>query len=263
MRKILEKLYRHETTVDEAERLLKLWSIGEIEGIARLDVQRETRRKIPEIILGEGKDSATLTQIISRMLDERGLAIVSKASKEQIEAIKKWIKGDLDLKVSDASGTVVVKKSDYEIERIGKIGVITAGTADIPVAEEAKVTAEALGCGVITAYDVGVAGVHRLFAPLKEMIEEDVDAIIVVAGMEGALPSLVAGLVDVPVIGVPASSGYGLGGKGISALLSMLHSCPLGLTVVNIGNGVGAAASAVLIANKVHAARKSKHQQRS
>lgn len=128
--------------------------------------------------------------------------------------------------------------------------MITAGTADIPVATEAKVAAEEMGCKVLTAFDVGVAGIHRLFGPLKRMIEEGVDAIIVVAGMEGALPSVVASLVDVPVIGVPTSVGYGLGRDGIGALTAMLQSCSLGLAVVNIDGGVAAGVFAALIANR-------------
>lgn len=256
MRKILEKLSKGEMSVEEAERLLKIWAIEEIDKLVKLDIQRATRRKIPEIILGEGKSSETVVKTVSKMLKEGGLAIVTRTSEEQRKAIKNSIKGDFDLKISPKSGTVVVKKKGYEVERVGRIGIITAGTADIRVAEEARALVEALGCEVMTAYDVGVAGVHRLFTPLKEMIEKDVDALIVVAGMEGALPSLVVGLVDIPVIGVPTSSGYGMGGKGESALLSMLQSCPLGMTVVNIDNGVGAGAAAFLIASRINKARK-------
>ena len=136
-------------------------------------------------------------------------------------------------------------------KKIGKIGILCGGTSDIPIAEEAKITAEFIGCDVITAYDVGVAGIHRLFAPLKNMIKNKVCCIIVLAGMEGALPSVVAGLTDVPVIGVPISVGYGVGAGGSSALHSMLSSCSPGLTVVNIDNGFGAACFASLIAKQI------------
>ena len=129
-----------------------------------------------------------------------------------------------------------------------KIGVLTAGTSDIPVAEEAAITAEVMGCSVIRGYDVGVAGIHRLLEPLKDMIQQDVACVIVVAGMEGALPSVVAGMVGVPVIGVPTSIGYGLGAGGIGALTTMLQSCSPGLVVVNIDNGFNAGATAALIA---------------
>ncbi len=133
-----------------------------------------------------------------------------------------------------------MQKRGYEFEKTGKIGLIAAGTADLPVAEEARVVAEVCGCEVIKAYDVGIAGIHRLVEPLEEIVNANVAAIIVVAGMEGALPSVVASLVNIPVIGVPTSVGYGLGGKGVAALLSMLQNCSPGLAVVNIDNGVGA-----------------------
>jgi NCAIR mutase (PurE)-related protein len=131
----------------------------------------------------------------------------------------------------------------------GVIGILSAGTADIPVAEQARIIAEEMGCKVVKAYDVGIAGVHRLLEPLQEMIEAEAAAIIVAAGMEGALPSVVAGLVPTPVIGLPTSTGYGIGGGGVAALMAMLQSCCPGLVCVNIDNGVGAGATAALIAN--------------
>lgn len=136
-------------------------------------------------------------------------------------------------------------------ENSKKIGIITAGTSDIPVGEEAKVIVEQGGCKAITSYDVGVAGIHRLFPQIAKMIEERVCVIIVCAGMEGALPSVVAGLVDVPIIGVPTSIGYGIGGKGKAALYAMLQSCAPGLAVVNIDNGFGAGVFALTIAKNL------------
>jgi NCAIR mutase (PurE)-related protein len=145
---------------------------------------------------------------------------------------------------------------DYEPRSTGgQVAVISAGTSDIPVAEEAALIASEMGCQVTCIYDVGVAGLHRLFGPLGELLSRGVDAIIVVAGMDGALPSVVAGLVPVPVIGLPTSIGYGMGGKGVAALLSMLQTCAPGLSVVNIDNGVGAGITAALIANRVAQAR--------
>jgi NCAIR mutase (PurE)-related protein len=129
--------------------------------------------------------------------------------------------------------------------------VLTAGTSDVPIAEEAAVVAHEMGCAVSTTYDVGVAGLHRLFKPLQKLMDDDTDVIIVAAGMDGALPSVVAGLVSVPVIGLPTSVGYGMGGKGVAALLTMLQTCAPGLTVVNIDNGVGAGATAALTANRM------------
>jgi hypothetical protein len=136
--------------------------------------------------------------------------------------------------------------------------VLAAGTSDIPTAEEARVTAEVMGCAVLARYDVGIAGIHRLLEPLREIVSIEVSAIVVVAGMEGALPSVVRGLVSVPVIGVPTSTGYGYGGHGQGALMTMLQSCAPGLTVVNIDNGFGAGATAALIANTVADARSKK-----
>jgi NCAIR mutase (PurE)-related protein len=137
----------------------------------------------------------------------------------------------------------------------GRVGLVTAGTSDVPVAEEAVAVAREMGCLVSTAYDVGVAGLHRLFGPLRAMLEDGLDAVVVAAGMDGALPSVVAGLVDAPVIGLPVSVGYGLGGRGEAALLSMLQTCAPGLVVVNVDNGVGAGATAGLIARRAALAR--------
>jgi len=133
----------------------------------------------------------------------------------------------------------------------GKVGILTAGTSDIGVAEEARLMCEAMNCQCISSYDVGVAGLHRVIPVLKEFIKKEVDSIIVVAGMEGALATLVSSSVNVPVIGVPTSVGYGYGEKGIAALASMLQSCSLGLAVVNIDNGIGAGAMAASIANRI------------
>jgi NCAIR mutase (PurE)-related protein len=138
----------------------------------------------------------------------------------------------------------------------GRVAVLTAGTSDVPYAEEAEVIATEMGCEVFSAYDVGVAGIHRLAEPLQAIRKRRADVVVVAAGMDGALPSVVSGLVDVPVIGLPTPIGYGLGGGGVAALLTMLQTCSPGLTVVNIGNGIGAGATAALIANRVAAARK-------
>jgi len=254
----LEKLAKNLISVGDAEKLLRLLAIDEISNLAKLDVNRELRKGIPEIILAEGKTPEDLAEIALKMLDEKGRVIVSRADKEQIEVIKKAAPDDSVLQVNDKVGIAVIKKKGFEVEKTGgKIGILTAGTSDIPVAEEAKVIAVEMGCEVVTAYDVGVAGIHRLLPPLKEMIEKDVDVLIVVAGREGALPSVVSGLVDLPVIAVPTSVGYGFGDKGVSALLAMLQACSLGLAVVNIDGGVAAGAVAVLTANRAAKFRRS------
>ncbi len=164
---------------------------------------------------------------------------------------------DCDLILREPARAAAIYRRGFVPPRTGgRVGLISAGTSDIPCAEEARLIAEAMGCVVVPVYDVGVAGLHRLFQPLQSMLAEGVDVIIVAAGMDGALPSVVSGLVDVPVIGLPTSIGYGLGGGGVGALISMLQTCAPGLTVVNIDNGVGAGATAALIANRVAHTRK-------
>ncbi|MCM8792569.1 MAG: nickel pincer cofactor biosynthesis protein LarB [Candidatus Omnitrophica bacterium] len=226
--------------------------IKKIEDIARLDVYREAWAGIPEIILAEGKDSQWITKLLVEMAKRKGMAIATRVNKESVKEIKrKKIKNFRWIHYDKARMIVVVKKN-YKIKKINlKVGLISAGTTDIYVAEEARRIMELLGCQVITAYDIGIAGVHRLFIPLKKMLKEKVVCIVVVAGMDGALPTLVKSLVDVPVIGVPTSSGYGYGGQGESALMTMLQSCSPGLLVVNIDNGFGAACAAVLIAKQI------------
>lgn len=252
MRELLEKLVKGQISVDEAERLLRILAIEEVGNLARIDVNREFRKGIPEVISAEGKTPEEVTEIALKMLNEKGRTIISRATQEQITAIEKATPKDAFLQVNNKARIAVIKKRDFKVKKTGgKVGILTAGTSDIPVAEEGRVIAEEMGCEVITAYDVGVAGIHRLFSPLKEMLEKDVDVIIVVAGREGALPSVVAGMVDVPIVAVPTSIGYGFGEKGTSALMAMLQACPLGLAVVNIDGGVAAGAVATLIANRV------------
>ena len=147
---------------------------------------------------------------------------------------------------------VLSTKTQKKKSTHGKVAIITAGTADVSVAEEAKTFLESVYVNVITHYDVGVAGIHRLFNSISYVIDEDVDVIIAIAGREGAMPSIIAGLVDKPIIGVPTSNGYGYGEKGISALTSMLQSCSLGIGTVNIDSGIGAAVFAYLICNSLH-----------
>jgi NCAIR mutase (PurE)-related protein len=252
LREVLEKLASGGISLDDAERLLRVLAVEEVGSLARIDVGRELRRGVPEIILAEGKKPEDVAEITFKAVERGGKAIVSRATKEHIEATKRAAPSGVILRVEDRAGIIVAEKEGLDVKRTGgKVGILAAGTSDVPVAEEAKVVAEEMGCEVITAYDVGVAGIHRLFPPLKEMIMRDVDAIIVAAGREGALPSVVAGLVDVPVIAVPTSVGYGFGEKGISALMAMLQACSLGIAVVNIDGGVAAGAVAAMIANRV------------
>jgi NCAIR mutase (PurE)-related protein len=251
LKEILEKTAKNELTVEEAEKLLRLLAIAEVEGMAKIDANREHRKGVPEIILAENKTTSDLVEITLRMLSENGRVIVSRCSQEQIQALKKALPNDATCQVNEKARMVIIKKKNRTIKNTGgKIGLLTAGTSDIPVAEEAKVIAEEMGCQVYTSYDLGVAGIHRVLQPLKDLIMKDVDVIIVVAGREGALASVVAGMVNVPVIAVPTSNSYGFGEKGVSTLMAMLQSCSLGLAVVNIDAGVAAGAMATLIANR-------------
>lgn len=222
---------------------------------ARPDPGRERRKGVPEIIFGETKDVAQIIAIAQVLLQGTGRAIISRVRPEAMEVLKGAFP-DAQVRVREAARAVSIYRPDYVPRRTGgHVGVISAGTSDIPVAEEAALVAEEMGCRVSCIYDVGVAGLHRLVEPLRNLLASDVDVIIVAAGMDGALPSVVAGLVPVPVIGLPTSIGYGIGGKGVAALLSMLQTCAPGLSVVNIDNGVGAGITAGITANRMAQAR--------
>jgi NCAIR mutase (PurE)-related protein len=260
LREILEKVAANELDIDEAEKLLKndliSTAIEEVNNIAKLDLYRQSRTGIPEVILAEGKRPEDAALLAVKMASKSGYTLVSRISDKVIEETKVILPDSLELEVNERARMLILKKKGYEYKkRPGKIGIFAAGTSDIAVAEEARIIAEAMGVSTYTAYDVGIAGLHRLLPHLKKMLDEDVDALVVVAGMEGALPSVVAGLVNIPVVGVPSAVGYGMGGKGESALYSMLQSCSPGVMVVNIDNGIGAGTAAALIALKVAKAR--------
>jgi len=221
----------------------------------RPDVHREQRKGVPEVIFGETKDIDQIISMTRTLLDTTGRTIISRVPTEAIEVLRE-VFSTYHVRVYGTARALVISKPDYILHRTGgQVGVISAGTSDIPVAQEAALIAEEMGCEVTCIYDVGVAGLHRLLEPLRNLLSKEVDAIIVAAGMDGALPSVVAGLVPVPVIGLPTSIGYGMGGKGVAALLSMLQTCAPGLSVVNIDNGVGAGITAAMIANRVARAR--------
>lgn len=233
--------------------------IGVIEGFAKLDFHRGERTGIPEAILAEGKTTDQVVEALKRMADASNVALATRVSVECADAIKRGLGKKFNVEHNKLGRTVLVRKKGTAAERTGgTMAILAAGTSDIPTAEEARVTAEVMGCKVVAHYDVGIAGIHRLLEPLKEIVSGGVSVIVVVAGMEGALPSVVRGLVGVPVIGVPTSTGYGYGGHGQAALMTMLQSCAPGLTVVNIDNGFGAGATAALIANQVAQAGSSK-----
>ncbi|MEM3737651.1 MAG: nickel pincer cofactor biosynthesis protein LarB [Candidatus Bathyarchaeia archaeon] len=242
------------SSVGDAEGRLKALTVRVVGDFAKLDLGRGVRRGIPEVVLAENKTPKETAAIVSEMANSLGVAIVTRVNSYHLKELRKLDK--FKVKFYDRAKVAVVSKHEYHPNKTGgRVAILTAGTADIPVAEEAKIIATHMGCNVYTAYDVGVAGLHRLFKPLQKLGEKEIDVFIVVAGREGALPSVLCSLVDSPIIGVPTSSGYGYGGKGEGALMAMLQSCALGLAVVNIDNGVGAGALAALIANKIAAAR--------
>ena len=251
MKEILEKLVNGELNIDEAENLLKSENILEFDNVAKLDIKRNERTGFPEAIFSPSKDYEDLILIIKKYLENNdGDLIITKLSIERYEKILEDLGEDSFIfDYNKRAQILVIRKEVRQKEKIAKIGIITAGTSDINVAEEARVIVEEGGCEAITSYDIGVAGIHRLFPQIAYMVKEGVRVFIVCAGMEGALPSVVAGLVDVPVIGVPTSVGYGVGEGGRVALDAMLQSCSPGIAVVNIDNGFGAGVFALTIVN--------------
>jgi len=211
-------------------------------GFACVDHHRSLRRGFPEVIFGEGKVASDILAIMERMLVRGEEVLVTRLSPEKAASVQRAYPQS---RYHERAGALTITKEARAIQGRGIVLVISAGTSDIPVAEEAAVTARFMGSEVETLYDVGVSGIHRVLAHREEMTRAGV--IVVAAGMEGALPSVVAGLVERPVVAVPTSIGYGASFGGIAALLGMLNSCAAGVTVVNIDNGFGAGYAAALI----------------
>ena len=250
MREILEKLINEEIDIKTAENLIKSQNILEVDEIAKFDSKRQDRTGFPEAVFAPSKDYEDLLLIIKRYFESESPQnlIITKLTPDRYEMLLDDLDFDnLIFDYNKKGQILVIRANEDKTEAIAKIGIITAGTSDINIAEEAKVIVEEGGCEAITSYDIGVAGIHRLFPQIAYMIKEGVKVFIVCAGMEGALPSVVAGLVDVPVIAVPTSVGYGVGEGGRVALDSMLQSCAPGIAVVNIDNGFGAAVFALTI----------------
>ena len=248
-REILSKVKTGEISIEEAERFFKKEPFLECTGaletgaggktyfgpgydFARLDTHREIRQGFPEVVFCENKADAHLVEIYRSLYETFGEVFGTRASKSQYELVRQVIP---EIVYDEISG---ILKKEKEKEKIGNVVVCTAGTADVPVAEEAAQTAEYFGTKVVRIYDVGVSGLHRLLYQLDEI--QKANCVIAVAGMEGALPGVIRGLVENPVIAVPVAVGYGVSAGGYAALLSMLSSCANGVAVVNIGNGFGA-----------------------
>lgn len=229
---ILEKVERGELSAREAEQYFRRQPYEEL-GYAKLDMHRKLRSGFAEVVFCSGKTDGHLLGIYKRLWEEEGEVLGTRATKEQYELVKKEVPA-----VSYDPLSRILKIEKEGKERIGKISVCTAGTADIPVAEEAAQTAEFFGSNVERIYDVGVSGIHRLFDKID--VIQSANCIVAVAGMEGALASVLGGLVDKPVLAVPTSVGYGANMNGLSALLTMINSCANGIAVVNIDNGYGA-----------------------
>jgi len=248
---IFQSLQKGKISPSKAKKLLSLYSIEKIGSIAQIDTGRKNRKGIPEIILGERKQFLDLKKIIKKTLSKNNEVLISRIKQKDYPKILEFAKKN-KYKIKNGKNTTALLIYKKNIKKIGgKVGIIAAGTSDIGVGEEARLVCESMNCDCLCSYDVGIAGLHRIFPVLKQFVESEVGAIIVVAGMEGALASIVSSIADVPVIGVPTSIGYGYGEKGVAALASMLQSCSLGLTVVNIDNGVGAGAAAANIANRI------------
>ncbi len=251
MKDILERLVNGELNIDEAEQLLKANNILEFDDIAKFDIKRSERTGFPEAVFSPSKTYEDLITIIKNYLKntDEDLIITKLTQERHDKIITDLGENSYITEYNKRAQILIIRKQITKKEPTAKIGIITAGTSDINIAEEARVIVEEGGCEAITSYDIGVAGIHRLFPQIAHMISQGVRALIVCAGMEGALPSVVAGLVDVPVIAVPTSVGYGVGEGGRVALDAMLQSCAPGIAVVNIDNGFGAGVFALTIVN--------------
>ena len=222
--------------------------------IAKLDSHRKSRTGIVEAILADCKEPEDLVEITRVMVLESKRALITRVSAKHLEALRAAFNHD-NIEWNSRARTVVIHDGTPTSKTGGVVGIISAGTADIPVAEEARIVASEMGCETITVYDVGIAGIHRLIPEIQKLKAMMLGAIVVAAGREGTLPTIISGLIDVPVIGLPVSIGYGAGGEGKAALLAMLQSCST-IAVVNIDAGFVAGAYAARIANMVAAAGK-------
>jgi hypothetical protein len=238
---LLEKVRQEQISIPQAIARLRHLPYEDL-GFAKIDHHRAIRQGFPEVVLGQGKDPKDIVAILTAMRRRKNNILVTRLDAEKMATIKKFFNG---LKYHPAARAATWIEKPIAIKGKGMVLVVCAGTSDIPVAEEAVLTATMMGNHVQTLFDVGVAGIHRVLENRQQL--EQAAVLIVVAGMEGALPSVVAGMIDKPVIAVPSSVGYGASFNGLSALLGMLNSCAAGVTVVNIDNGFGAGFAASLI----------------
>jgi NCAIR mutase (PurE)-related protein len=238
--RILREVQTGSLPVEEAVDRLAVLPYADM-GFARLDLHRGLRRGFPEVVLCEGKEAADVGAIVERLASDGSQVLATRASEEAYQRVRERVP---KARYHPRSRTITVREKEEELGA-GMVLVLSAGTSDIPVAEEAAVTARMMGNRVVEQYDVGVAGIHRLVGSAEELRKARV--VVVAAGMEGALASVVSGLVEVPVVAIPTSIGYGASFKGLAALLGMLNSCSAGVVVVNIDNGFGGGYAAGLI----------------
>ena len=231
---ILNNLYKNKLSPDDALKQLKSFSYENM-GFAKIDHNREARSGLPEVIYSKGKSVTQIKKIIASLSKAKSDILATKLSADAYKSLKPSLPKKA---IYNKQGQILIIRNKKLIAKKGLITIVTAGTSDIPIAQEAETTADLLGSRVETIFDVGVAGLHRLLDNIKKI--EKARVIIVVAGMEGALASVVGGLVSQPIIAVPTSVGYGTSFGGVSALLTMLNSCATGMAVVNIDNGFGA-----------------------
>ena len=254
MRDTLRRLVAGQISEDDALAELRRIQLDELGGKAKLDLGRYLRRGIPEVVLAPGKAPDDAARLVVRMADRHGQGLISRMTDAHRQALQTAARG---MRVVAYSSSALVLRAGFAAERVeGRVGILTAGTSDVPAADEARMVVEACGLEARLDADLGVAGLHRFVAPLAAMLDWGADVLVVAAGMDGVLPGLIAGLVDAPVIGLPVSTGYGRGGAGEGALTTMLQSCSTGLVVVNIDNGVGAGEAAALIAARAAQGRR-------
>lgn len=238
--------------IESAEQQVRGLGFVSYSNIAKLDSHRKSRTGVIEAVLADCKEPDDVVAIARVMVSQSKRALLTRVSAKHLEALKEVFTDD-ELEWNSRARTVVVHDGTPAPKTGGVVGIISAGTADIPAAEEARVVATEMGCETVAVYDVGVAGIHRLVPEIQKLKSKNPGAIVVAAGREGTLPTIVSGLVDVPVVGLPVSTGYGAGGKGEAALMSMLQSCST-LAVVNIDAGFVAGAYAARIANMIASA---------
>ena len=241
LEEILNSYRKGDLTEEEAEEKILKTFYSEGESFL-LDLHREKRLGFPEVVYGEGKKLDELLEIVNKYLKEKDITFISDLNQEKISKLEKEFSNYI---IRRKGKLMVIKKESYSPKDLGTVGIITGGTSDIPYAKEGSLLLEELGVKTITSHDSGVSGIHRSLLSVKKM--KDADIIMVFAGMEGVLPTLIGSITEKPIIAVPTPIGYGHGGKGEGALTTMLQSCVPGILVVNIGNVIGATAGAIRI----------------